>query len=110
MTEIPKAAIDAMIQVVAAYEPEATAAAIRKPGSLLSVLLEASRRALEAAAPHIAAAEDVRILDGLRGDTFLATDGLGQQAAAVPWSKILGLVADPVSVPGRSDTGGGEPR
>ncbi len=56
MAEIPAEAFAAVTRVVQAYEPEATAAVIGSPSQLLSVMLEASRRSLEAAAPLILAA------------------------------------------------------
>jgi hypothetical protein len=48
-------------RVIQQYEPEAFAALVRKPGSLLPVLLEAGRRVLRATAPGIASDERERI-------------------------------------------------
>jgi hypothetical protein len=55
------AASQALSRAVAEYEPEAAGALLRSPGSLLSVLLEAGRRASDATSPHAAAAERERI-------------------------------------------------
>jgi hypothetical protein len=61
VTGMPPGACTALGEAIQAYEPEATALIIRSPAALLQVLLEAGRRSLEAAAPHIAAAERERI-------------------------------------------------
>lgn len=75
VTAIPPGAAAAIACAVAEYEPEATAAVIASPKQLLSVLLEAARRATEAVAPHIAAAVRAE-------DAPLHNDAIWRQAAA----------------------------
>lgn len=59
---IPPEARRAMMMEISAYCPEATHILIQNPKQLQSVLLEAARRVVEAAAQHIAAAERERIV------------------------------------------------
>lgn len=59
-TDLPHEAVNAVVQAVMRYEPEAAHALIENPGALASVLLEASRRAVTAAAPYIRGDADAR--------------------------------------------------
>lgn len=78
MTDIPPQAITAFGQVIQAYEPEAAALIIKSPAALLQVLLEAGRRAVEAAAPHLAAAERAE-LENLRHALVEAGKEMGRR-------------------------------
>lgn len=61
MTVPPEAWSRALI-TVQSYEPEAVQNLLDNPGALLSIMVETARRALEAAAPLIAATERERMV------------------------------------------------
>jgi hypothetical protein len=69
--ETPHEAFLAAAWAAQAYEPEATAAVISKPGALGSVLVETARRAVAAAYPVIAAAERERLYAELGNDHYV---------------------------------------
>jgi hypothetical protein len=83
MGDLPPEAIAAVTRAVAEYEPQATAAVIASPKQLLSVLLEAARRATEAAAPHIVATEIQRIR------AFMRAISDGSEEIAALWDQAM---------------------